>query len=182
MMIYYKIVKNKIFVENGVEFTVSGDIISKFELKKKEFLQDLEYEELLEIACENYVYYLLNIKNYFKKDLEIKLQQRYKNKRVVLRVLEKIDEKGYMDDYDSAQNFILTHKNYGTEKLRFYLARKGISKELVDELLEQNKDSQLENLRKIILKMNEKPKEKVIESLMRKGFSYIDIKNMLNEQ
>ncbi|MGL4403256.1 MAG: regulatory protein RecX [Fusobacteriaceae bacterium] len=181
MMIYYKISRNKVSFENGVEFTLSGDIISRFNLKKKEFLENDEYILLLEIACENYAYYLLGIKNYFKRDLYIKLQERYRNSDVVLKILGKILEKGYIDDNDSAKNFILNHGNYGVEKLRFHLIKKGVSKEVIEELLEESRDSQLEQLRKMVIKMQDKPKEKVIESLMRKGFAYRDIKEILEE-
>ncbi|MGL4253721.1 MAG: regulatory protein RecX [Fusobacteriaceae bacterium] len=182
MMIYYKILRNKISFENGVEFTLSGEIISQFELKRKEFLEEREYLLLLEIACENYAYYLLGIKNYFKKDLYIKLKERYRDSCVVSKVLEKINEKGYIDDNDSAKNFISTHGNYGIEKLRFHLIKKGISREVIEELLAESRDSQLEQLRKMVMKMQEKPREKIIESLMRKGFAYRDIKEILEER
>lgn len=182
MMIYYKLSRNKISFDNGVEFTLSGEMISQFELKKKDFLEKNEYILLLEIACENYAYYLLGIKNYFTRDLYTKLQERYRNRDVVLKILEKIQEKGYIDDNDSAKNFISTHGNYGVEKLRFHLIKKGVSREIIENLLEETKDSQLEQLRKMVEKMKDKPREKVIESLMRKGFIYRDIKEILEER
>lgn len=181
MIIFYNITRNKITFENGVEFTLSREIISQFQLKKKEFLENDEYTSLLEIACENYAYYLLGIKNYFKKDLYNKLYEKYRENSIVLEVLNKIEEKGYIDDYDSAKNFILTHRNYGIEKLRFHLIKKGVHKEIITELLEDSKDQQLEQLRKLTIRMKGKSKEKIIVALMRKGFTYKDIKVVLEE-
>lgn len=182
MMISYNLSRNRIIFENGIEFTLSGDIISQFQLKKKEFLQDEEYILLLEIACENYAYYLLGIKNYFKRDLYTKLREKYRESSIILRVLEKVEEKGYIDDYDSAKSFISSHRNYGVEKLRFHLIRKGVSKEIIEKLLEDSSDAQLEQLRKLVERMRDKPKEKVITSLMRKGFTYSNIKEILEEK
>ena len=53
---------------------------------------------------------------------------------------------------------------------------------MIEELLAESRDSQLEQLRKMVMKMQEKPREKIIESLMRKGFAYRDIKEILEER
>ncbi|MGL6167767.1 MAG: regulatory protein RecX [Fusobacteriaceae bacterium] len=176
----YILEKNKIVFENKVEFKIPRDFISKYKLEKSGSLNSENYKLLITNSCENYVIYLLALKDYFKKILLDKLLKIYKEKEIILNVLDKVEMKGYIDDYNMAKDYIRTHKNYGTNKLKFELMKKGISNSEISELLEENKETEYEILEKLIEKQKEKPQEKIIMSLMRKGFEYKIIKMILD--
>lgn len=180
-MIVYNLVKNKISFEGRKEFTLSREIISEFDLKKRTSLPEEEYRSLIYRACENYSYYLLGIKNYFRKELKNKLKERFYHEDICEDVVVSLEEKNYIDDYDSAKSYIACHKNYGREKLKFELIKRGASKDIIEELLFENSDSEEEELRRQIFKMEGKVPEKIIASLMRKGFNYGSIKKILGE-
>lgn len=176
----YILEKNKIIFENKGEFKLPRDLIVKYKLEKSGELDLEEYKNLIQISCVNYGIYLLSLKDYFKKSLYEKLFKLYKEKEIILNVLEDLEQKGYIDDFNMAENFIRTHKNYGINKLKFELMKKGVSNSFISQLLNENKESEYEILEKMIEKQSEKPIEKIIMSLMRKGFDYKVIKTILD--
>lgn len=180
-MIEYKLAKNKISFENGIEITLGRELITQFDLKRREVLSEEEYGELLLKACENYSYYLLGIKNYFKKDLKTKLKEKFRHEDIIESIVFSLEEKGYIDDLDSAKSYILSHGSYGEQKLRFELSKRGVAREIIEEILSENSESEEEALRKQIAKMCGKPHDKIIASLMRRGFNYQKIKKILGE-
>ncbi|MGL6115213.1 MAG: regulatory protein RecX [Cetobacterium sp.] len=175
-----KIYGNKIYFHNGLIITLSKDIIIKYGLNEREQLSQEEYLKILEIAALSLSYYLLSKKDYCEKDLREKLYNKYLNKIVVSRVLEILREKGYLDDLEYAKSYINTH-NYSKAKLKYMLKQKGISDEVIEELLENQKEKELENLKREYKKVKGRDKDKQIASLMRKGFCYGDIKKIIEE-
>lgn len=176
----YILERNKIVFENGVEFKLPRDLIVKYKLEKSGNLELENYKLIIKNSCENYAIYLLASKDYFKKTLLDKLVKIYKEREIIFNILERLEEKGYIDDFNMAQNYIKTHKNYGTNKLKFELMRRGIENSNISELLNENKGEEYIVLERLIEKQLDKPPEKIIASLMRKGFEYKVIKTILD--
>lgn len=65
--------------------------------------------------------------------------------------------------------------------MEFMLFQKGLSSDIIRELLNDNSDNELEEIKRLWLRLGEKEKDKKIVSLMRKGFQYRDIKKAISE-
>ena len=65
--------------------------------------------------------------------------------------------------------------------MEFMLFQKGLSSDIIRELLNDNSDNELEEIKRLWLRFGEKEKDKKIISLMRKGFQYRDIKKAISE-
>lgn len=65
--------------------------------------------------------------------------------------------------------------------MEFMLFQKGLSSDIIRELLNDNSDNELEEIKRLWLRLGEKEKDKKIVFLMRKGFQYRDIKKVISE-
>ena len=65
--------------------------------------------------------------------------------------------------------------------MEFMLFQKGLSSDIIRELLNDNSDNEMEEIKRLWLRLGEKEKDKKIVSLMRKGFQYRDIKKVISE-
>lgn len=101
------------------------------------------------------------------------------------KAIERFEELGYLDDEKFARNYaehLFKNKNYSNNHVKQELYKKGISRDIVAEIIE---DSEIDSVESIITIINKKyysklnaenGKEKIVAALMRKGFSYGDIK------
>ncbi len=103
------------------------------------------------------------------------------------RVLARLIEKKYLDDEKFAR-FWLEHrflqKGTSVRRLKLELAQKGIDRETIEQLVNENIRSDEEELAKIIAKKRHKypDQQKFIAYLARQGFSYDDITAALGER
>ena len=102
------------------------------------------------------------------------------------KAIERFEELGYLDDEKFARNYaehLFKNKNYSNNHVKQELYNKGISRDIVAEIIEDSEIDSVENIitiinKKYYSKLNaENGKEKVVAALMRKGFSYGDIKS-----
>ncbi|HMQ96023.1 MAG TPA: RecX family transcriptional regulator [Candidatus Saccharibacteria bacterium] len=99
------------------------------------------------------------------------------SKETASRVLERLIEKGYLNDEKFAR-FWFEHrfmqKGTSLRRLRLELAQKGIEKHITEQLISENIRSDEEELQKIILKKRGRypDRQKFIQYLVRQGFSY----------
>ena len=56
----------------------------------------------------------------------------------------------------------------------------GIDRDIISEILEEEKDEEIERIKALWLKLGEREERKKIESLLRKGFLYKDIKEAIS--
>ena len=97
-------------------------------------------------------------------------------------VIEKLQNKGYVDDRKFAEWFIenrFVNKGVSPIRLRQELIKKGIDKALIDELLENSSRDEATEIRKTIQKkMKKLDSKKMLAYLFRHGFS-IDLSREL---
>ena len=105
------------------------------------------------------------------------------------KAIERFEELGYLDDEKFARNYaehLFKNKNYSNNHVKQELYKKGISRDIIAEIIEDSEVDSVENIitiinKKYYSKLNaENGKEKVVAALMRKGFSYGDIKSAFN--
>lgn len=177
-----RLLKNNYLFENGLNIGLNNEIVNKYDLKKREELSHEEYLQVLELATLSTSYYYLAKRDYSKKDLQTKLLQKYWEKTVILKVIKTLEKLGYLDDVEYAKNFIKTKKG-ARKKLEYDLKLKGISSEVIkDTLNDYEEDDELEELSKAWDKLGSRDEQKKIASLMRKGYSYGDIKKIMTRK
>lgn len=105
------------------------------------------------------------------------------------KAVEKFFELGYLNDEVFAAELaehLFKVKNYSERNVRSELYKRGIDKEIINRVLSHNETDPLDSIIYIVYKRYFKKlsedggREKVIAALMRKGFSYSDIKTALN--
>ena len=87
---------------------------------------------------------------------------------------------GIIDDYEKAKSYANQHQNYGPKKLSFIFYQMGLDREMITEILEDDEDEQIEKIKILWRKLGNKEDKKKIESILRKGFLYKDIKRAMS--
>lgn len=107
----------------------------------------------------------------YKKIYEKKLDKNYINK-----IIEKLEDKNYINDEKFAEWYVenrFLKKGISLKRLKMELLKKGISKEIIEEVLADSGRNDEEELKKMIAKKRSKyDDEKLTAYLCRQGFSY----------
>ncbi|MBR3322230.1 RecX family transcriptional regulator [Candidatus Saccharibacteria bacterium] len=98
-------------------------------------------------------------------------------------IIERLTAKGYIDDRKFAEFWVenrFVKKGVSKKRLRMELIKKGVTKEIVEEVLDGRNDE--EEIKKMIAKKRAKyDDEKLIGYLCRQGFSYDLVQRMVQE-
>lgn len=177
----YNLKGNKIYFDEFFYLDLNKESILEFNLKNRNELTLQEYYLLVKRRAESMGYFLLSKRDYSKKELFLKLLSKYREKNIIQEIVEKFQNLGYLNDYDYAESYIKNH-NYGKKKMEFMLLQKGIDTEIIKSVFKDSYETkELEEIKKIWIKLGDKDSNKKILSLMRKGFEYKDIKKALKE-
>ena len=171
---------NKIYFDELFYIDLNKTTITEFDLKNKEYLTNEEYEHLIRLRALSMGYFLLSKQDYSIKELKTKLLLKYKEKHIIDEIIKEFKEKNYLDDYEYGRSYVRNH-NYGKKKMEFMLFQKGLSQNIIREVIGENSENEIEEIKKLWIKLGDKEKEKKILSLMRKGFEYQDIKKAVSE-
>lgn len=99
-------------------------------------------------------------------------------------IVSRLADRGYLDDRRFAEFWVenrFVKKGVSRKRLRMELAKKGVAKEIIDEVLDVRDDE--EELRKMIARKWAKydDKQKLMAYLCRQGFSYDLVRNVIDE-
>lgn len=108
----------------------------------------------------------------YKKIFEKKLDKNY-----IDRIIEKLKAKKYLDDQRFAEYYVenrFVKKGVSTKRLKMELLKKGVSKEIIEEVLANSDRNDEKELKKMIAKKRSRysDDEKLIAYLCRQGFQY----------
>ena len=192
-----RIYRNKIYLDTGEIMDVSPLIRQRYDLKVNDdierFYDEVSYEASLEKGI-----FLISLKERTKKEVRLKLEEKYRNKAAILRAIEKLEEFGYLNDLNYAMSYI-EGRTYGKNRISYNLFQKGINKDLVEKAyltLDEEKEENVEDvkLEKLIEKKGKKvnvnnerdekkikEEQKLIQYLARQGFSLDKIFKKLKE-
>ena len=187
-MIIEKIQKNKIYLSTEEILDISPLIKQRYNLKVNENIESLYDDISYEASIEKGIF-LLSLKDRTKKELFLKLKEKYRNMRMVEKAVLKLEELGYINDFNYATLYIKS-KKYGKKKVFYSLFQKGLSKEIIEDAfiyVEENereeniKSFEEEKLEKLILKNFKKDEKKLIQYLIRQGFELNEILRKMKE-
>lgn len=173
-MIIEKIQKNKLYLSTDEIMDVSPLIRQKYSLKVNDNIESLYDEISYEASLEKGIF-LLSLRDRTKKELQQKLNEKYRNSRMVEKSVLKLVELGYINDKEYAVSYIMSRK-YGKQRIVYNLMQKGIGRETIEEAYfsieeEYDKNIEDEKLEKAIEKNIKKEENKLIQYLVRQGFS-----------
>lgn len=126
----------------------------------------------------------VRVKNRKTGEYQTKEKQGY-DKSLVPLVLARLDERGYVDDRRFAELWVENRnvaKGTSIKKLRNELTQKGISSQIIEEVLEHGARSDEDELQKIIARKANRylDQQKFIQYLVRQGFNYSDVVDALS--
>ena len=130
-------------------------------------------------------YDLLSRRDHSVKELKTKLIRTVDEKNAD-KAIEKMLELGYLDDEKYARNlvkYLAQTRNMSKNHIKQEMFKRGIPNEIINLVMEDYEFDNVSCVVDLILTKyrnklnNEDGNKKVIASLMRKGFSYSDIKN-----
>ena len=187
--------KYRIFLDGESAFTVYKGELSRYHLEEGAVLPPEVYEELVNGVLKKRAtlraMHILERTDKTEAQLRKKLEESEYPKEAVESAIAYVTSYGYLDDRRYAEHYIEWKKQgKGKARLKMELAQKGISREIIEEVLESTDFGETrEMIRQIILKkrktnipMNEKEKQRLYGFLMRKGFSSSDILAVIREE
>ncbi len=185
--------RKKLFVDGEFAFALYLGEIRQFGLEEGGELSEELYQKILsEIifrrARERAVYWL-KCSARTEEELRRKLKDGSYPQAAADYVIELLKRYGYINDEEYARNFIEVHAGGKSRaELCAMLSRKGVSRECVSRLLEENPVDEETQIRHILEKRRFSPEKadqketaKQISYLMRKGFSYDTVRKVFSE-
>lgn len=109
------------------------------------------------------------------------------SKELTERVFDRLVEKGYLDDIKFARFWVENRnvrKGSSLRKLQTELQSKGVERTIIDEVLGETDRSDKSELRKVVEKKAKRydDPQKLMVYLVRQGFRYDDVKEVLAEE
>lgn len=174
--------KNKVQFDNNMSYDVNYDLISIYKLEEGENLPFDLFKEFLYESCLLKAYKLISQREYSKKLLYNKLMLNYREKEVVEKVINNLEEKSYIDDYSYAKLFIQS-KKMGKNRLYFELGQRGVEKRIVDKVFNEEdcERDEKDEIRKLLYKVEGKEYRKKVEYFMRRGYNLDDILEIIKK-
>lgn len=185
-----------VYVDDNFSLGIHEDILVKYNLQKgmevsDEFIQDI----LMAEEKNKTLHYCLNRLSYrarSEKELRISMERKGYTEDNIESAIDYCIENGYIDDLAFAKSFVNDKTNlnkYGPERIRYDLMIKGVSRDIIDQVLIVDRDDQLDMARELASKKissykNDAKRDiyrKLSGFLQRKGFTYDVISSVVRE-
>lgn len=188
--------QNKIHIscDGEYRFTVDAEYWFSCPYYAKNIIEDEDEAAFLQAVGSRCAFVaglrLLSYRDHSKKELVEKLVQKKHKREYAQAAAEKLEELGYINDERFAESLaesFLERKGMSAEKIRYELLRKGVSKETVDEILQQLdfdpviRITELLNTKFKRYLSDEKGMKKTVASLQRLGYRWSDINSALRQ-
>lgn len=181
--------KVHLFIDNEYQITTDIDFWAENYIKDGSDISEEEWLELIDRInykkAVNKCYDLLSRRDHSVKELRTKLL-RTVDEINADKAIEKMIEFGYLDDKRYAKtllNHLIENKKMSKAFIKQEMFKRGLSADIVSDTLSEIEIDNVSNIIDLIFTKYKNKlsidggKEKVISALMRKGFSYADIKD-----
>ena len=180
-----------VFVDGKYEFSLSLDELLQQKIKNNAEVDKADVKRLKKISADGKLRvramkWLLN-RPHSTREFWDYLYRKKAEPELIESLIKEFSERGYLDDRKFGQWFIELHKHRGKSDraVRSEMFKKGLGRELVDELMAAEPDDEVERLRKMIEKKKKLMRyrndpQKLKQYLAREGFSYDLINEILD--
>ncbi|MHC1750468.1 MAG: RecX family transcriptional regulator [Cellulosilyticaceae bacterium] len=183
-----------VFIDEVFAFGAYVDDAYDYGIKKGVTLDDEAYEELLyKLQFRKAKYTALEyIKTGNKTAFQViqKLKEKEYDEGVIERILTFLKEYNFIDDEDFKNRYIeyqTSVKHKSIRKIQYELHQKGVENNDFGNTLEEMSSVELQNIEYYLRKygyntaLEYNQKQKIVARLVRRGFSYDNIKNVIGE-
>lgn len=183
--------KIKIQLEGGEVFGLYKGEARRMEIEEGAYISDALYEDiqmLLYKRGKDRALYMLKDSAKTTQEVRRKLQQGFYPPILIERIIEFLSRYHYLDDSGYIQNYYeMWKKKKSRKEIQYTLLKKGIENQLIKEVIESITDEsgkeeenealccQFDKKAKGKDLKNPKDRQKIIQYLMGKGFTYSDI-------
>ncbi len=184
--------KRKVYLDNGLVFPLTASEEAKLNIKSGMELSEEEYEEIYHkilIKAEKYLLGLLTDSDRTKQELYTKLKNAGYPKEISEKALSYVESYGYVDDENYARKYVDYHSRSSSQRvIRQKLMLKGINKEILDKVFSEAEIDERPQIERFLKQKyidkgldpkDPKIRDKAVRSLMGKGFSYSEIKDVM---
>ena len=181
-----------LFFDDRFCFSVDEEVLLRHHLQTDKVLDETDVEILRKESDYNKArekaFRLLSVRPHSEKELYDKLIKDY-DEHTAASIIERFREMELLNDYDFACSYFeqLQCKGKSFTEIKYKLMQKGISREVIEELLSASEVSEYDTVRQLIETkyMNklshENGKKLVFDALARRGFSPSVIRSVLGE-
>lgn len=179
-----------VFVDGKYMFSFSQDEILHLGLKINQEFTPGELEQLKKSAVEDKAYdralNLIARRPRSRWELEDYLKRKDYDKEIVEKTLNKLSERGYVNDVKFAEAWVRSRrllKPTSKRRLILELRQKRVDSEAIEKVLEEDETDEREVLRDLVARKRKRypDKLKFMQYLARQGYNYDDIKSVLED-
>lgn len=193
-----KYTKNKLFaiyIDDAYAFSVDENLLFNYRLKEQmelseEELEVLKHDAHVLMARLQMIRMLSNVKT--RHEVEEKLRAAEFEEDVILECVDFAEEYGYINDEEYARNYVhdkMHLRRWGALRIRHELQRKGVSREVISNALEEMRECEEENLYALAAELldcvdpeDRKQIEKCKQKLYGRGYTFDSINRVVREE
>ena len=184
--------KSKIVFDDGECFALYKGEIRRLDIEIGREIGEEEYYTTIYPTLKKRAFarllHILEISFKSENDIIKKLKLSFYPDEAIKEAIEKAVKFGYIDDERYAKRYVDTYKDkYSKLKLKYKLMEKGINKEIIENALEEAYIDESPKIKKLLEKKDYfetdefEKKQKIIASIMRQGYKYTEIKDIIND-
>lgn len=193
----YKGTVYEVETDDGKKFYLHADIIADFGICRGMEIDRPELRRIIYASnfrrAYQYALYCLDYREYSAKEMTGKLVKTYRNEKLCIEVVKKLESCGLINDERYAEklaNRYVEGRKYGYRRAKHEIILKGISEYLAEDALESYAETFAENLTHLIQTKyarlltdaeDRKSTEKVKNSLVRNGYGFDEINRAVRE-
>jgi regulatory protein len=186
--------RRSVFIDGKFAFGVDEEVVSKLGLEKDEEVTEKKIKEILLQKSENEAKEIalrfLSFRRRTEKEIRDKLRGKGFDQKAIKNTIEKLKGYDLINDTEFAVAWVkqrLAHKPRGKRLLRQELWKKGIRKEIIDQVTDQLCQDEDRSALEVLEKAKRRYKNldpqvtrrRMLGLLVRRGFSYEIAKNAL---
>ncbi len=184
--------KYKVYIDEEFAFVLYKGELLQYHINEGESISEETVSEILEKVlvkrAKLRALHLMNVMDRTEKGLRQKLRDNHYPEEVIEKAITYVKSYGYVEDERYANQFIQNRKlKKSRRELECEMLKKGLSRDVVSCMLETqyDKEDEVETVRRIAEKkgyregMEDVEKKKIFDFLVRKGFSYDTIRQVL---
>lgn len=183
----------KVFIEGQFAFTLYKGELSRYHIAEECVLEEDVYEAIRKIVIKRAklrAMHLLSDMGRTESQLRTKLKQGGYTEEIAEEAIRYVKSFGYVNDAEYVRSFIDSRKEKKSKKeIYAALKQKGVASEVIEQVFEEldyGEEDSRRAIEALVRKKNYHPetadlkeKQKMMGYLMRKGFRYEDVTNVL---
>ena len=137
--------KYKIFIDDAFAFVLYKGELRQYGIKKDEQINKETYDEIITKVIKKRAklraMHLLEKRPYSERDMKNKLKENLYDDESIDEAIDYLKSFGYIDDHAYASQYIDTYtQNRSARRIEQDLMKKGISKDVIEEVLDRKRD------------------------------------------